>query len=33
MTKVRLIVANFGAWSLAFGIWGINLGFFEASIG
>lgn len=32
MTKANLIVANLGAWSLAFGIWAINLGVFEASV-
>ena len=32
MTKTNLIVANLGAWSLAFGIWAINLGVFEASV-
>lgn len=33
MTKTNLILANLGAWSLAFGIWAINLRFFEASVG
>ncbi len=30
MTTAKLIVANFAAWSLAIGIWAIDLGMFRA---
>jgi|GEM_PF-2309747 len=30
MTTAKLIAANFAAWSLAVGIWALNLGMFEA---
>lgn len=30
MTTAKLIAANFAAWSLAIGIWALNLGVFEA---
>lgn len=30
MTTAKLIGANFTAWSLAVGIWALNLGMFEA---
>ena len=30
MTTAKLIAANFAAWSLAVGIWAMNLGMFEA---
>jgi len=30
MTTAKLIAANFAAWSLAVGIWALNLGMFQA---
>lgn len=32
MTTTKLIAANFAAWSLAFGIWALNLGMFQTAV-